>query len=109
MRKHSIKNINTYIVWCLLDYYFLVLYMDRPGVLFKGRNHRLNMELDLQNLFGLHVTCSLWLRPRNPLFPRICAYIRGALLVSNDRRHLFVTPWPTLSVYEFQFFGLVFS
>jgi hypothetical protein len=47
------------------------------------------MELDLQSLFGLHVhSCSHWLRPRNP---RIWAHIR-ALLVSQDRRHLFVTP-----------------
>ncbi len=35
-------------------------------------NDRLNMELDLQSLFGL---CT------------------RALLVSQDRRHLFVTPW----------------
>jgi hypothetical protein len=28
--------------------------------------HRLNMELDLQILFGLHVhSCTHWLRPRN--------------------------------------------
>jgi hypothetical protein len=33
-------------------------------------NHRLNMELDLQSLFGLHVhSCTHWLRPRNPLPP----------------------------------------
>ncbi len=32
--------------------------------------HRLNMELDLQSLFGLDVTwCSHWLRPRNPSPP----------------------------------------
>ncbi len=48
MRKHSIKNINRYIVWCLLDYYFL-LDMDRPGVLFKGRNVQ----------FGLFYSCYL--------------------------------------------------
>ncbi len=30
-------------------------------------NRRLNMELDLQSLFGLHVhSCTLWLRPHNP-------------------------------------------
>ncbi len=48
------------------------------------------MELDLQSLFGLHVhSCAYWLRPRtHPL--RIWAHIR---LVSQDRRHLFVTPW----------------
>ncbi len=32
----------------------------------KVRNHRLNMELDLQSLFGLHVhSCTHLLRPRN--------------------------------------------
>jgi hypothetical protein len=36
--------------------------------------------LDLQILFELHVH-------------RIWANIPGALLVSQDRRHLFVTPW----------------
>ena len=31
-----------------------------------GRQHRLNMELDLQSLFGLHVHgFTHWLRPRN--------------------------------------------
>jgi hypothetical protein len=29
--------------------------------------HRLNMELDIQSLFRLHVhSCSHWLSPRNP-------------------------------------------
>ncbi len=29
-------------------------------------DHRLNMELDLQSLFGFHVySCTHWLRPRN--------------------------------------------
>ncbi len=55
------------------------------------------MELDLQNLFGLHVhSWTHWLRPRNPppFTPRIWAHIyMRALLVSQDRRHLFLTPW----------------
>ncbi len=60
--------------------------------------HRLNMEFDLQSLFGLHVhSCSHWLRPRNsPPSPRFWAHIRERYwsLVSQDiyRRHLFVTP-----------------
>jgi hypothetical protein len=29
----------------------------------KPSNHRLNMELDLQSLFGLHVSCTCWQRP----------------------------------------------
>ncbi len=53
------------------------------------------MELDLQSLFGLNVhSCTHWLRPRTPLpppFPHLGSYTR-ALLVSQDRRHLFVTP-----------------
>ncbi len=60
---------------------------------FPGSGHRLNMALDLQSLFGLHVhSCTHWLRPRNPPpSPHLGSYTR-ALLVSQDRRHLFVTP-----------------
>ncbi len=67
--------------------------------LYKGRHwleentHRLNMELDLQSLFGLLYTPVLigWdpATPRLP--PHLGSYTR-ALLVSQDRRHLFVTP-----------------
>jgi hypothetical protein len=44
--------------------------------------HMLNMELDLQSLFGLHVHCAQlythWLRPRNlPPSPRFWAHVRG--------------------------------
>ncbi len=40
--------------------------------------HRLNMELDLQSLFGLHVhSCTHLLRSRTPSPPRIWAHIRG--------------------------------
>ncbi len=50
------------------------------------------MKLDLQSLFGLHVhSCTHWLRPRNPLPSLLGSYTR-ALLVSQDRRHLFVAP-----------------
>ncbi len=39
---------------------------------------RLNMELDLQSLFGLLYSCTHWLGPSNsPPLPRIRAYIRG--------------------------------
>jgi hypothetical protein len=49
------------------------------------------MELDLQNLFGLHVkSCTHWLRLRPP--PAFGG-LYGALLVRQGRRHLFVTPW----------------
>jgi hypothetical protein len=44
--------------------------------------------------------CTHWLRPRNPP-PPLWAYIRArtnVLLVSQDRRHLFVTPCMVLFV-----------
>jgi hypothetical protein len=46
---------------------------------FLTHNHWLNMELDLQCLFVLHVySCTHWLRRRTPpLSPRILAHIRG--------------------------------
>jgi hypothetical protein len=52
------------------------------------------MELDLESLFGLLVhCCTHWLRPRNtPPPPAFGSYMR-ALLISQDRQHLFVTPW----------------
>ena len=41
-------------------------------------NHRLNMELDLRSLFGLHVlSCTHWVRPRTLPPPSIWANIRG--------------------------------
>ncbi len=46
-------------------------------------NHRLNMKLDLQSLFGLHVhSCTHWLRSRNPptpLSPHLVSYTRALL------------------------------
>ncbi len=44
-------------------------------------------------LFCLNVhSCTHWLRPRTPPPPHLGSYTR-ALLVSLDRRHLFVTPF----------------
>ncbi len=57
-------------------------------------SHRLNMESDLQSLFGLmySAACTHWLRPRNsPLSPHLGSYMR-APLVSQDRRRLFFNP-----------------
>jgi hypothetical protein len=57
------------------------------------------MDLDLQSCFGLHLySCTHWLRLRNPPppHPHLGSYTR-ALLVSQDRRHLCVTPWPIAS------------
>jgi hypothetical protein len=56
------------------------------------------MELDLQSLFGFlctTVNCSHWLRPHNS--PSHLGSYTRALLVSKDRRHLFVTPCPRSS------------
>ncbi len=62
------------------------------GFLSHDSTHRLNMELDLQSFFGLHVySCTHWLRPRKP--PRIWAQIRGrywSALGSQNWQHLFV-------------------
>ncbi len=68
---------------------------SRPARLLES--HRLNMEVELQSLFGLHVTwcallCSLAETPQLPPSPRIWTRITRTLLVSEDRRHLFVTP-----------------
>jgi len=57
-------------------------------------NHRLNMEWDIQSLFGLQCTAVLigWVPATlPPLSPHLGSYTR-ALLISQDRRHLFVTP-----------------
>jgi hypothetical protein len=62
--------------------------------------HGLNMELDLQSLFRLLCTLctqlyrySLAETATPPLPPHLGSYTR-ALLVSQDRPHLFVTPAP---------------
>jgi hypothetical protein len=66
-----------------------------------SRGAWLNLELDLQSLFGLCASdihsCTHWLRPRKaqPLphapIPKHLNFTRE-LLVSQDRRHLFMTP-----------------
>ncbi len=55
-------------------------YWPTPHTLQVDAEHRLNIELDLQNLFGHNVySCTHWLRPHNPppSFLRIWAHIRG--------------------------------
>ncbi len=61
--------------------------------------HWLNMELDLQSLFGLLCTSVLivWDAVITPLRQHLGSYTR-ALLVSQDRRHLDVTPWLTINL-----------
>jgi hypothetical protein len=67
LHRTSKKEHAVYILWAfLLDYA-------------KGSNHNLNMELDLQSLLGSMCIVQ-------------CAHAR-LLLVSQDRRRLFVSPW----------------
>jgi hypothetical protein len=49
--------------------------------MFKLGSHRLNMEVDLQSLFGLHVhSCTHWLRPLNPTrLPAVGLIYEGAI------------------------------
>ncbi len=56
--------------------------------------HRLNMELDLQSLFGFLCAAVLigWDPATPPLPPHLVSNTR-APLVSQDRRPLFITPW----------------
>jgi hypothetical protein len=74
-------------------------------------DHRLNMKLVLQSLLGLHVhSCIIsWVETPKTPSSAFGSYTR-ALLVSQDGRHLFVTPWKWPSRYslyhkEFQILG----
>ncbi len=64
----------------------------------KSINHRLNTVRSPKFIWApvySWVQCAHWLRPRNSPLPKHLGsyYIRGRILVSQDRRHLFVTPW----------------
>ncbi len=64
-----------------------------PTLLIFRYHLPLNMELDLQSLFGLHVnSCTLYLRPRNLPQPPSFGLIYEGAIGQLDRRHLFVTP-----------------
>ncbi len=81
------------------NFQLAILQIFRPGVL--GSPHRLNMEVDLQSLFGLHGSWCAQLysfaeTPQLPPSPCIWTRITRALLVRKDRRHIFVTPWQSL-------------
>jgi hypothetical protein len=63
---------------CYFLIYRLFLIADLLLVRAIRNKHRLNMALDHQSLFGLHVySCTHWLRPHNHPSPRIWAHIRG--------------------------------
>jgi hypothetical protein len=60
----------------------------------KKFGHRLNMELDIQSLFGLLCTAVLMGQdPLTPLLPPILGSYMRTLFVSQDRRHIFLTLW----------------
>jgi hypothetical protein len=61
----------------------------------RGGSNRLNMELDLQSLFGLQVhSCTHWLRHRNPPPPPAIWYLkRGRYWLAKIDDISFVTPW----------------
>jgi hypothetical protein len=72
--------------------------------------HRLNMELDLQSLFGLHVhSCTHQLRTRNPPPPSFGLIYERAIGQPRCRRHLFVTPlsesYPSVQEVECRILG----
>jgi hypothetical protein len=86
-----------------------------PALLIHGYTptHRLNMEVDLQSLFGFHVTWCAQLysltetQQSPPPSPRIGTRITRALLVSKDRRDPFVTPCSQPKITSPQPFSLL--
>ncbi len=60
----------------------------------EGCKRMLNMELDLQSLFGLHAHSWILIGwdPATPPPPAFLGSYTRALLVSQDRRYVFVTP-----------------
>ncbi len=81
------------------SFVYQLIPVDRGRTVSRG-GHRLNMELDLQSLFGFHVhSCThlLTLRNPTPLPPHLGSYTR-ALLVNQERRHLYVTHWWVMGV-----------
>ncbi len=81
-------------IWGKFSYQCTVFIFNRRSTQ-VGLIHRLNMELDLQSLFGLLCTlysCTHWLRPTPPFSPYLGSYTR-ALLVSRDRRRLFANSY----------------
>ncbi len=59
------------------------------------KQHRLNMEVDLRSLFGLHVTwcAQLYSLAKNPATPHLPPHLGSYYEGRKERRHLFVTPW----------------
>ncbi len=63
--------------------------------------HRLNMELDLQSLFGLLCTAvHIGRDTETPPSPTHLGSYTRALLVSQNKRHLFLKPPAVMSLNE---------
>ncbi len=94
--------------------YFLANRYDFSANKFWSENacwcHRLNMEFDLQLIWILCTAVLISETPQHPLPSHLDSNTR-ALLVSQDRRHLFVTPWLVyLKVHKNEnFFGFDFE
>ncbi len=91
--------------WELIDSFLGTLIPCQLAQIFFAVPQRLNMELDLQSLFELHVTWCAQLYstgwdPATPPIPTHWDSYTKALLVSKDRRHLFATPCCTYSKME---------
>ncbi len=90
----------SYNIWHFVHHHRIILSYHIPGVIFWWglllNRHRLNMELDLQSLFGLHMhSCTHWLRPRNPPSARIWAHIRERHWSAKTGD---MSLWPPLSI-----------
>jgi hypothetical protein len=84
-------SISMYIYICHILYLF---WEPRYFRHWEAYHHRFNYEINLQSFFGLHVhSCTHWPRTAtsSPFPPHLDSNTR-ALLVSQYRRHLLVTP-----------------
>ncbi len=66
-----------------LGYYYSLFKQNQAQVKYRIRSPKF--------IWAPVYSCTHWLRPRNP--PSLRIWALRALLVSRDRRHLFVTPW----------------
>ncbi len=107
---HSLWSMPTWYTWCSIWCPISTAIAEQkedgwPELIYRWGLQRLNMEVDLQSLFGLQVTWCVQLyslaeTPQLPPSPRIWTRITRTLLVSKDRRHLFVTPWSHVNTQQ---------
>ncbi len=92
----------------LLDYCVSYIIMTFKKSDLFASIHRLNMELDLQKFIWAPVyNCTHWLRLRNSSLPPHLGSCTRSLLVSQDRRHLSVTPCFPPSIHSSKYICLV--